>query len=130
MPLVAGRTDNDNLLLRLVLAETATGDRGAGAHVELLAARHDASRLRGDTVHRREEARFVLGVKRDARGALALALGNWEVQREPWDLRVLLAAALAAKDPAAAAPALAFLDESHLEDVRIRAIAESVRALR
>jgi hypothetical protein len=98
--------------------------------VELLAARYDDSRLRGDTVHRREEARFVLGVKHDAGGALALARGNWEVQREPWDLRVLLAAALAAKDPTAAAPALAFLDENHLEDVRIRALAQSLRALR
>ena len=128
--LVADRTDNDNLLLRLVLAENATGARGASAHVDLLAARYDASRLRGDTVHRREEARFVLGVKRDARRALELARGNWAVQREPWDLRVFLAAALAAKDPTAAAPGLAFLDESHLEDVRIRAIAQSLRALR
>jgi tetratricopeptide (TPR) repeat protein len=127
--LLAGRTDNDNLLLRLVLAETAMGDRGASAHVDLLATRYDASRLRGDTVHRREEARFVLGVKHDARGALALARGNWEVQREPWDLRVFLAAALAAKDPTVAAPALVFLDESHLEDGRIRAIAQSLRAL-
>jgi len=98
--------------------------------VELLAARYDASRLRGDTVHRREEARFVLGVKHDARGALELARGNWAVQREPWDLRVFLEAALAAKDPAVAAPALAFLDENHLEDGRIRAIAQSLRALR
>ena len=68
---------------------TVTGGPGG------IAARYDDSRLRGDTVHRREEARFVLGVKHDARGALALARGNWEVQREPWDLRVFLAAALA-----------------------------------
>jgi tetratricopeptide (TPR) repeat protein len=130
VPLVTGRTDNDNLLLRLVLAETATGDRGASAHADLLAARYDASRLRGDTVHRREEARFVLGVKKDARGALALARANWDVQREPWDLRVLLASAVAANDPATAAPGLAFLDANHLEDVQIRALADRLRGAR
>jgi tetratricopeptide (TPR) repeat protein len=128
--LLAGRTDNDNLLLRLVLAESATGDAGATAHAELLGARHDASRLRGDTVHRREEARFVLGVKHDARVALELARGNWEVQREPWDLRVFLEAALAARDPSAASPALAFLDESHLEDPHIDALAKALRGVR
>jgi tetratricopeptide (TPR) repeat protein len=128
--LLAGRTDDDNLLLRLVLVEAATDDRAASAHAELLAARYDASRLRGDTVHRREEARFALGVKHDARRALELARGNWEVQREPWDARVLLAAAVAAEDPTAAAPALSFLDENHLEDARVRALARDLRALR
>ena len=127
---LAGRTDNDNLLLRLVLAESAAGDSKARGHAELLAARYGASRLRGDTVHRREEARFVLGVKHDARAALDLARANWDVQREPWDLRVLLEAALAAKEPAAAAPALTFLDDNHLEDPAIRALAQSLRAVR
>jgi len=129
-PLLAGRTDNDNLLLRLVLAESALGDSSLDAHAELLAARYDGSRLRGDTVHRREEARFVLGVKHDARAALRLARANWDVQREPWDLRVFLAAAVAAKDAAAATPALTFLDDSHLEDPRIHALAQSLRAMR
>jgi tetratricopeptide (TPR) repeat protein len=128
--LLAGPTDNDNLLLRLVLAERASGDPGARAHAELLVARYDASRLRGDTVHRREEARFVLGVKHDARAALDLARANWDVQREPWDVRVFLAAALEARDPAAAALPLAFVDDSHLEDPPIRALAQSLRAMR
>jgi predicted Zn-dependent protease len=128
--LLSGKLENDNLLLRLVLAEDALGAADARAHADLLASRYDASRLRGDTVHRREEARFVLGIRRDPRAALALAAANWGVQREPWDLRVLLAAAEAAKDPATAAPALAFLDEHHLEDPRIHALADRVRAMR
>ena len=33
---------------------------------------------------------------------------NWEVQRAPWDARVFLEAAQAARQPQAAAPALAF----------------------
>jgi tetratricopeptide (TPR) repeat protein len=125
--LLAERIDNDNLLLRLVLAERALDDPRASAHADLLAARYDASRLRGDTVHRREEARFVLAGKHDARRALDLARANWDVQREPWDARVLLAAALEANNPVAAAPALAFVDATHLEDVHIRSLVQSLR---
>ncbi|MCL2449275.1 MAG: hypothetical protein FWD17_10030, partial [Polyangiaceae bacterium] len=128
--LLAGKTDNDNLLLRLVLAETAARDPSANEHARLLEARYDASRLRGDTVHRREESRFALGIRHDARRALDLAQGNWAVQREPWDVRVLLEAALAAKDPRAAEGAIAFIEETHLEDTRIRALAAKLRGLR
>ncbi len=125
--LVAGRTDNDGLLLRLALAEAKARAPDAAHHVELLRARFEASRMRGDVVHRREEARFELALRGDAGAALRLARANWDVQREPWDVRVLLESALAAGDPAAAEPALAFLDEHRLEDPRIRAVADALR---
>jgi len=127
MKLVAGRTDNDGLLLRLALAEAKAHAPAAATHSEMLGARFEASHLRGDTVHRREEARFELELKGDARAALALARANWDVQREPWDVRVLLASAVAAGEPGTAAPALAFLDEHNLEDPRIRALAARLR---
>lgn len=126
--LVASRTENDGLLLRLAMAETMTHARDAAMHVELLRARFEASHLRGDTVHRREEARFELTLRKDAQAALALASANWNVQREPWDVRILLESALAAHDPGAAAPALAFLDQHHLEDPRIAAAAAALRS--
>lgn len=125
--LVAHRTDNDGLLLRLALAEASVGAPDAAKHAEILAARFDASHQRGDTVHRREEARFELALRADAPAALRLARANWDVQREPWDVRVLLDSALAAGAAAAAAPALAFLDEHRLEDPRIRALAAKLR---
>jgi predicted Zn-dependent protease len=126
--LVAGKTDNDGLLLRLALAEAKARSSDAATHAAMLGARFDASRLRGDTVHRREESRFELGIRGDARAALSLAVANWGVQREPWDVRVFLEAALAADDPAAAAPVLAFLDEHRLEDPRIAVLATKLRA--
>jgi Tfp pilus assembly protein PilF len=125
--LVASRTENDGLLLRLAMAETAMKSPAAEAHVELLRARFEASHLRGDSVHRREESRFELTLRGDARAALTLASANWNVQREPWDVRILLESALAAHDPAAAAPALAFIDRYHLEDPRIAAAAAALR---
>jgi len=125
--LVRDRTVNDALLLRLALAETAMHGKSAAELVSDLGARFDASHLRGDTVHRREEARFELGLRHDAPKALALAKANWEVQHEPWDVRVLLESALAAHDPAAATPALDFLDAHHLEDPVIRAVGARLR---
>lgn len=127
MTLTAGHTDNDGLLLRLALAEHEARAPEAAAHADMLGARFDASHLRGDTVHRREEARFELSLRGDARAALALARANWDVQREPWDVRILLESALASGEPGAAGPALAFLDEHHLEDPRILAIAAKLR---
>ncbi|MGA3123113.1 MAG: tetratricopeptide repeat protein [Polyangiaceae bacterium] len=125
--LLADRVDNDGLLLRLALAEKASAIPEATEHAALLGARFDAIRLRGDTVHRREEARYELEVVGAANLALALARANWDVQHEPWDVRILLEAALAAGNARAAAPALAFLDEYHLQDPRIAALAATLR---
>ena len=124
---LADRTENDGLLLRLVLAEQAARAPEAGEHAETLRARYDASHRRGDTVHRREEARFVLAVDKDPQRALELAKANWTVQRETWDARALLEAAIAAHDRDAARPVLAWLDASHGEDPKLLALAEKLR---
>ncbi len=126
--LLAGRTRIDPLLLRLALAEQALGAQAASGHAAELAARFEASRLRGDTVHRREEARFRLALRHDPAGALALARANWEVQREPADARILLESALAAGTPGAAWPALDWLAHNHVEDSRLQELATQARA--
>ena len=126
--LLSGLTRIDPLLLRLALAETAEGAPAAAGHVADLAARFEASRLRGDTVHRREEARFALALRHDPARALALARANWDVQREPADARILLECAVAAVQPAAAAPALDWLARNHVEDARLQGLAAQARA--
>ncbi|MET0683644.1 MAG: hypothetical protein ABWZ29_09920, partial [Casimicrobiaceae bacterium] len=99
--LVGNETRVDALLLRLALAQRAARRPEAAASIETLRARFEASRARGDPVHQRENARFELFLRGDARGALALALDNWKVQREPADLLILAEAANAAGDAAA-----------------------------
>ena len=126
--LLSGLTRVDPLLLRLALAEQALGAPGAAGHVADLAARFEASRLRGDVVHRREEARFDLALRHDTARALALASANWDVQREPADARILLECALAAGQPAAAAPALDWLASNHVDDARLQLLAGQARA--
>ena len=86
------------------------------AHRADLAARFDAARRRGDSLHRREEARFRLAIENDADAALALARDNWAVQREPADLRILIEAARAARNAAALKIASDWVAANRLED--------------
>lgn len=121
---------SDTLLLRLVLAERILKLPGAKESEATLAARYAAAQLRGDTVHQQEEAQFELNVRQNPKAALVLAAENWKVQLEPRDARVYLEAALALKDPAAAAPVLRWLDESHIEDRTLASLARQLRAVR
>lgn len=117
--LLRDSTRADGLLLRLAIAEKRAGAPQAATHVEMLRDRFAASRLRGDAAHRREEARFALELLHDEKAALELSRANWEVQREPADARILLEAALAAGDAAAARPVVQLLDRTHLEDLKL-----------
>ena len=121
--LTEGRTRNDALMLRHVLALAALPDSQAHALARAdLAARVAAGRRRGDGVHRREEARFALEVERDAQAALRLARENWNVQREPADLRILAMSARAAGDAAALREVSEWLRTTGLEDARLASI--------
>jgi tetratricopeptide (TPR) repeat protein len=121
-------TRADALLLRLALAELKQGHRDAADHIQSLQARFAAAQRRGDSVHLREEARFTLEILQQPQRALALAQENWRVQREPADARVLMAAALALDDAAAAEPVVEWIDHHGLEDVRLRALRERLEA--
>lgn len=117
---------SDGLLLRLAEAETRLGLPAATAHRQALDDRFAAARLRGDTTHRAEEARFHLRLKNDAKTAVALAAENYRVQKEPRDARILLEAARAASDAEAARPVLDWLQASGFEDVGLRRLARQL----
>ena len=130
VPLLRDWVRSDILLLRLALAERALGANGAKEHIRALRERFEAAALRGDKLHQQEEARFNLYLLGDKEKSLALAQENWRLQREPRDARVLLEAALAMKDPAAAQPALDWLERSGHEDPHLRDLAARLKALR
>ena len=108
--LLAGQEADEALLLRLAIAEARLGGPRAPVLADDLRARFAAERRRGDDVHGREEARFLLELERQPARALTVARANWSVQREPWDARVLLAAARAAGDSMLAAPLMTEID--------------------
>ena len=68
----------------------------------------------------REEARFTLHLLHAPQEALKLARENWQVQKEPADLRILLEAALAAHDNTAVDEVKEWLGNSGLEDVQLQ----------
>jgi len=120
---------SDVLLLRLALAEDAAKLASAPAHFAMLKDRFEASALRGDKLHQQDEARLHLH-QGDARGAVRLAAENYHLQREPSDALILLEAALAAKDVAAAQPALDWLRSSGYEDPAYAKLAQRLQELR
>ncbi len=99
--------ESDASRLRLAEAECQVDLQGQRTQ-RLLADLDEAFALaaaRGDELHLREHARFLLRVRHQPVPALALARRNWDVQREPADLRLLLECARAAGDETAFAAA-------------------------
>lgn len=114
--LLAGWERSDVLLLRLALAGRAANDPKAADWARQLRERFGAAQQRGDRLHEQEAARFALDIEGDAAQALALARHNYEVQKEPRDAEILMRAAHAARQAAAAQPALDWLRASRYED--------------
>ena len=112
----------DALLLRYALALQALPGRQTAfqATKAELAARFNAAMQRGDTVHQREQARFALFLQHDVPAALKLAQQNWAIQKEVPDMRILLEAALAARNDGAARPVLAWIAANGMEDTALQ----------
>jgi tetratricopeptide (TPR) repeat protein len=126
--LLADHTQSDTAFLRLALAAAALHSAEAQRYTWIMAARFEALRLRGSEYFGREESRFALQLQHDPQTALDMALRNWQVQRAPWDARVVLEAALAAKKPQAAVATLDFLEKTKLEDPILGPLVKSLRA--
>jgi hypothetical protein len=123
LQLLAGWERSDILLLRLALAGKAANDpRAAGWRKQLRERFEDAAR-RGDRLHEQEAARWALELENDAAKALRYAQRNYSSQKEPRDAEMLLRAALAANQPAAAQPALEWLKASGYEDPPLQQLA-------
>jgi tetratricopeptide (TPR) repeat protein len=128
LALLADHTQSDTAFLRLTLAYSALHSEQAQRYVWIMAARFEALTLRGSDFFGREQARFALELQHDPVTALDMAQRNWKAQREPWDTRLLLEAAVAAEQPRAATEALEFLQKSKLQDPMIEPLARELRA--
>lgn len=120
--LLRGHERHDGLLLRLALAQQAMKAPQLPGTMRALQARFDASQLRGDSVHQREEARFELHLKGRPTRALQLAKANWVIQKEPADARLLLEASRATGQDAAAQALRDLLASQGLQDERLKGL--------
>jgi tetratricopeptide (TPR) repeat protein len=130
LALLAGQESLEPLLLRIAIAQKQLHDPALGQSSARLRAAFAAELQRGEAVHRREHARFLLEVLAQPELSLAAALENWRVQHEPDDVLVLLHAASAAGNPGAAAPAIDFVRSQGQSDARIDAITPALSASR
>jgi tetratricopeptide (TPR) repeat protein len=126
--LLEAHSQSDTAFLRLALARSAMHGADVGRYAWIMAARFEALTLRGSDYFGREQVRFALRLQNDPQTALDMARRNWQVQRAPWDARVLLEAALAAQQPQAAAEVLQFLKRWKLQDPMIEPLAQELRA--
>jgi tetratricopeptide (TPR) repeat protein len=119
LTLLQGQDSFEPLLLRIAIAQKQLHDPRLAQSSARLEAAFAAEMQRGEAVHRREQARYLLEVRQQPQLALAVASENWAVQREPDDVLVFVSAARAAGNPGAAAPALDFVRSQGLRDVRL-----------
>jgi hypothetical protein len=96
--LTAGHEAVDALAVLRAIALQATGAPAAEALIQSLEERFAEARWRGNLLHRRDYARFLLDLQEQPQQALAHARDNWQDQREPMDTRLLLRAARASGD--------------------------------
>jgi tetratricopeptide (TPR) repeat protein len=119
LQLLSGSESMEPMLLRMVIAHEQLGDNAAASADASLRSAFTVEQQRGDAVHRREQARYLLDVSHQPKEALAAAQENWRVQREPDDVLILLRTAQAADAPQAAQAALTFLAASGMQDARL-----------
>jgi Tfp pilus assembly protein PilF len=122
LDLLRGMESFEPLLLRIAIAQQRLYDPALPQSSARLRAAFSAELQRGEAIHRREQARFLLEVEHQPQLALEAARENWKVQREPEDILVLVAAARAAGDLDAAEPALEFVRRTGLTDARLTAV--------
>ena len=130
LALLAGQESLEPLLLRIAIAQKQLGDPTLDRSSARLRAAFSAELQRGEAVHRREQARFLLEVLDQPDLSLAAALENWTVQHEPDDVLVLMRAARAAGNSRAAAPAINFVRAAGQSDARVDALSPALSASR
>lgn len=113
LTLLAPAPDVDGVLIRRFLAAKALSQTDIAEPAKAELERRFRMNLDlGLTAHAREEAQYFLYVAPDPVQALARAQINWGLQHEVDDLRLLINAAVAANQPAAAAPALKWIGQA------------------
>ncbi|HSW17407.1 MAG TPA: hypothetical protein VLJ86_09285, partial [Ramlibacter sp.] len=124
--LLADWERSDILLLRLALAGKALNDPKAKSWSDMLRDRFTDAAKRGDRLHEQEAARFALDVEGNATQAVDLATRNYQDQKEPRDAEILMRAALAAKQPRAASPAVSWFRTNKYEDPQLAALVDKL----
>lgn len=121
--LLQDKSSDDALLLRLAIASRdAQQTEATRRYQQQLEARYEAARLRGSSLHARDEALYLLAFNGDAAKALTLAKANWALQKESEDTHLLLLAAHANDDQATQQSVRTWLQAQGQQDARLETL--------
>lgn len=115
MALLARAPQTDGLALQLALAAHAANAPQAQSLIQSQGRRYATAHAAGVDPELRDEAEYLLTLKNDAAGALALAQRNFETQRDHEDVALLRRAAVAANRPDALKPLHAWAASQQLK---------------
>lgn len=124
--LLKDKSRADPLLLRHALALQGLRSPAVVSEIETLRWRFEAAGMRQDGAHLREQSRFELQLMNRPDVALKLSQANWTAQKEPADARVLLEAALSARQPGAAKATIAWVKSRSLQDQTINRLVQAL----
>lgn len=123
--LIQSDTDDDGLLLRLALAEHRRNKHCRAC--SKLAARYEQLQRRGEQPHARDYARYLLHIVGDVHRALDVAQQNWHSQKESTDALVLIEAAAAANEAAAAEPVRTWQAQYNYHDAALEGLRQRLQ---
>lgn len=118
LQLTEGYERVDNLAVLRAIALTQLSDDRLPALKANLEQRFDEARWRGNLLHKRDLARFLLDVEKDPDTAFTYAWKNWQTQREPADTALILRASAAANKPDVRQTVTQWLESKHQQDAR------------
>ncbi len=125
LQILASRPASDAYLIRKAQALRVADPGQAQVVMNELRRRFAESDALGDRTHLRERADFELRFG-DARAALAHARENFGSQRELFDVRLLLQAAAAVRDPTGGSAAVQWMRETRTQDSQAAQLARTV----
>ncbi len=129
LKLLKGETHDNALLLRLAIAAKNAHEKQLSTNYQQqLKSRYKAASLRNSKLHERDEALFLLQFDGDKKKALALALQNWKIQREPDDALILLRASILNQSHSGVKIIRDWVAHNTLQDVRLEKLLKRVES--
>jgi tetratricopeptide (TPR) repeat protein len=112
----------DALLVQQLLASKGLQSKRTPQLAKLMATRLATQALRNESLIERPKMAYLIDYGADPQAGLQLAVENWKTQQEPRDAVLLVKAALLTKQTQAAAPVLAWAQQTQYTDPELSAL--------
>ena len=118
----------DALLVQALLALRGLKDPNEFRLASQIDARLESQALRQESLIERPQLIYLIAYGKDVSAGLALSIINWQLQKEPPDAVLFIQAALALNQPRAAAPVVAWAEQSGYSDPQLTPLIEQLKS--